>query len=146
MYRHAVAPGAATADRRVKSADARQINQSDHRLADDRIGNRDAPQGKAAKEIVGPVDRIDNPAALARPSPALLPRKPSSGKASASRVRISASTSRSATLTKSCGPFVSRVRVTRRAKYPAARSPASWIRWVATARRAWIVMAVRRPP
>src|SRR6516164_7834619 len=75
MYRHAVAPGAATADRRVKSADARQINQSDHRLADDRIGNRDAPQGKAAKEIVGPVDRIDNPAALARPSPALLPEK-----------------------------------------------------------------------
>ena len=75
MYRYAVAPSTVVANCRVKPTDAWQINQSDCRLAGDRVGDRDAPQRKPTKEIVGPVNRIDDPAALSRPSPALLPEK-----------------------------------------------------------------------
>jgi len=70
-------------------------------------------------------------------------RKPSVGKASARRVRIKDSTSRSAILTKSCGPLVSRVRASRWAKCLAASCPASRISWVAKVRRASIVMGCR---
>jgi len=69
------------------------------------------------------------------------PSKPSSGKASASRVRIKRLDLAIPMLTKSYGPFVSRVKAALRAKYPAARSPASRITAVAVVRRASIVMA-----
>src|SRR6266852_1366838 len=75
LYRYAVARGTLTANSGVESADAWQVDQADHRLARDRIGDRDAPQGNPAQEIVGAVDRIDHPAALAGGAAALLAEK-----------------------------------------------------------------------
>src|SRR5215471_4109181 len=96
-----------------------------------------SPRRKLLVPSIGSTTQQRSPA----PPPLSSPRKPSSGKALASRVRINASTSRSAMLTKSCGPFVSRVNAALREKYPAAASPASRIKWVAVVRRASIVMA-----
>src|SRR5260370_29411302 len=75
MYRHAVAPRTASAHRRIEPRDAGEIDQPDHRLARNYVGDRDAPQRKAAQEIVGAVNRIDHPAPLGRRSSALLPEK-----------------------------------------------------------------------
>ena len=51
------------------------MDQPDHRLPRDSVRDRDAPQWKAPQKIVSAVDRIDDPAPLASPSPALLPER-----------------------------------------------------------------------
>src|SRR5215471_10181919 len=74
------------------------------------------PRRKLLVPSIGSTTQHRSPA----PPPLSSPRKPSAGKASVRRVRIKDSTSRSAMLTKSCGPLVSRVRSSRRAKCLAA--------------------------
>src|SRR5215472_3900001 len=75
MYRHAVAPGATSAHRRIEPADARQMDQPNHRLPRDHVGDRDTPQRKAPQEIVSAVNRINDPAPLHCLSSALLAEK-----------------------------------------------------------------------
>src|SRR5439155_24235284 len=50
MYRYAVASGSPAANSRVEPVDAWQVEQADHRLAGNRIGDGDAPQRHAAQE------------------------------------------------------------------------------------------------
>jgi hypothetical protein len=75
VYRHAVACGSPPANSGVEPIDARQVDEADHRLTGDRVGDGDTPQRKPAEEIVGAVDRIDYPAALTGEAAALLPEK-----------------------------------------------------------------------
>ena len=75
MYRDAVAPGATSAHRRIEPADARQMDQPDHRLPRDHVRDRDTPQRKAPQEIVSAVNRINDPAPLPCLSSALLAEK-----------------------------------------------------------------------
>src|SRR6516162_7107430 len=146
MYRDTVAPSTAVANCQVKPTDAWQINQSDCRLAGDRVGDRDAPQREPTQEIVGPINRIDDPAALSCFSPAPLPEKPilrkGFGQARADQ-RLDLAVGNT-------DEVLRPLRLARQGRATCEKSsgevPASRISWVATVRRASIVMVARRPP
>ena len=73
-----------TANSGVEPADARQVNEADHRLAGDRVATETPQSGSSVQEIVGAsIGRP--PSSSPAPPPLSSPRKPSSGKALASR-------------------------------------------------------------
>ncbi len=83
------------------------------------VSDRYAVVASAAQKIVRAVDRIDDPDTLGRAGElrrGFLTEKCIAGKLAPSSARISSSTARSATLTKSCAPLASTTSVPRSVK------------------------------
>ena len=100
--------GAAAAPRAEQFVEHGIVDDAGLDRASDHAGDRDAVMGRAAREIRGAVDGIDDPdrrALRRRAALALLADEAVVGKAAISRAWISRSTSPSTSVMKSCGPL-----------------------------------------